>query len=663
MINTRALLIVISMILFFAALIVKLVDIQIVKSEELKYFARKQQVGVEKIPADRGLVYDRNNVLLEYNRHDISFFADLRMVSSKSRDDIAEKFSLVFGKSKAHYLKLLSGTGKTICLEKKASSEKAIQLINYKKTGLFYRQDPTRVYHYGSLASHVLGYVNNEYNGLTGIAQSFNTVLKGEEGLRLVEKNAVGNLVSIEEKETKPSLPGNNIYLTIDKSYQSILEEELKNGLKEYGGSSATGIIMNPNTGEILALANANDFNPNAYWKFNDDVRRNKALTDTYEPGSTFKVITLASLLDQNMCSLHESIYVENGNYKFKNVNIKDTHPHNHLSTTQVLEQSSNIGIAKLVQRMDNETYYKYLRGFGFGYNTSVQLPGEASGLLRKPDKWSGLSKTYLSFGYEISVTPIQLITAFSSVINGGILYLPQIVKRQVRYDGSLVYNFQPKEIRRVISSETSDLMRRLLGGVVKNGTGKKANSELVVVGGKTGTSQKLIDGRYSRAHYNSSFIGFFPVDDPKIAMLILVNSPDIGKYGSLVAAPIFKNVTERIVSGNINDFEHLSPDEKNIDVKYAANIKDNDIVESYDNIRSIGLRETIIDSENRMPDLSSVTVRDAITVLTQLGIKYKINGSGIIYSQSITPGKKLSGNEVCVLTCSDLNIKGASVY
>jgi cell division protein FtsI (penicillin-binding protein 3) len=661
MINSRLLLIVISMLLFFAALIVKLVDIQIVKSEELKYFARKQQVGVEKIPADRGLVYDRNNVLLEYNRHDISFYADLRMVSSKSKDEIAEKFSLVFSKSKSQYLKLLGGTGKTICLEKKAPSEKAIQLIGFKKTGLFYRQDPTRVYHYGSLASHVLGYVNTDYNGQTGVAQKFNAILKGEEGLRLVEKNAIGDLVSVEDKETKPAIPGNNLYLTIDKSYQSILEEELKRGLKEFGGSSAVGIIMNPNTGEILALANANDFNPNEYWKFSDDLRRNKALTDTYEPGSTFKVITLASLLDQKLCSLHESINVENGKYRFKNVNIKDTHPYNHLTTTKVLEQSSNIGFTKLVQRIDDETYYKYLRGFGFGYNTSIQLPGEASGYLRKPDKWSGLSKTYLSIGYELSVTPIQLITAFSAAINGGVLYQPQIIRRQVRYDGSLVYNFQPKEIRRAISFETSEILRDVLGGAVKNGTGNKAYSKLVSIGGKTGTSQKLIDGRYSRAQYNSSFVGFFPVENPQVAMLILVNSPNVGRYGGLVAAPIFKRVAERIVSININDFKNNILDNPVLQVNYAAELREKD--SSYDRLRNIEIKETVLNADNRMPDITNLTVRDAITILTQLGIQYKVTGSGIIISQSIAPGKLLKGNEVCVLKSSELDIRGASVY
>lgn len=661
MINSRALLIVIAIFLFFAALIAKLVDIQIVKSEELKYFANKQQVGVEKIPADRGLVYDRNHVLLEYNRHDISFYADLRMVSSKSKNEIAEKFSLVFGKPRSHYLKLLSGTGKTICLERKAASEKAIQLIDFKKTGLFYREDPTRVYHYRNLASHVLGYVNTEYNGLTGIAQTFNDALKGEEGLRLVEKNAIGDLVSIEDRETKPSIPGNNIFLTIDKSYQSILEEELKKGLKEFGGSSAIGIIMDPYSGEVLALANAHDFDPNEYWRYSDDVRRNKALTDTYEPGSTFKVISFAALLDQKRCSLHESVFVENGNFRFKNVNIKDTHPYDHLTATKILEYSSNIGVAKLIQRLDDETYYKYLRGFGFGYNTSIELPGEAGGLLRKPDKWSSISKTYLSFGYELSVTPIQLIAAFNAVINGGILFKPQIIKRQINYDGSIIYDFQPKQIRRVIADETSVLMRNLLGGVVKNGTGKKAASDLISIGGKTGTSQKLVDGKYSRAHYNSSFIGFFPVENPKISMLILVNSPDVGKYGGLVAAPIFKNIADRLVATHIETFENNLLNEKELDKHYAISDKNTD--SSYDRLRNIQVNSVIQNSNNLMPDLSNITVRDAITILTQIGVKYKINGSGIILSQSISPGNKLSGHEVCILNCAELTVRGASVY
>ena len=330
------------------------------------------------------------------------------------------------------------------------------------------------------------------------------------------------------------------------------------------------------------------------------------------------------------------------------------------LDVVGILEQSSNIGVAKLVQRIDDEKYFKYLRGFGFGNSTSLTLPGETAGRLRKPNEWSKVSKTYLSFGYEISVTPVQIAAGYCALINGGVLYEPQLVQRQISKDGNLVYEFSPKEIRRVISSETSDIMRDLLGGVVKNGTGKKAASELISIGGKTGTSQKLVDGRYSKEHYNSSFVGFFPVENPQVVCLILLNSPDLGKYGGLVAAPIFKNVAERIVQTDYEKYQqYMNPDlMKNL--KFAG---DNSGAE-YQNktqIKPISVKEVKLSSNNKMPDLINCQVKDAIYALTKLGIKYKIKGTGVITSQSISPGEKLKGNEVCLIECSEYQIRGAS--
>jgi cell division protein FtsI (penicillin-binding protein 3) len=560
--NSRTLLVIIVMFLFFIALVVKLVDIQIVRSEELKYYAQRQQTGIETIPAERGLIYDRNNVLLVYNRPDVSFYVDLRMVSEKAKKDIANAFAKVLGKKFIYYMNLMSGTKRTICLENKVPAEKTSYLKRLKRVGYFYNDDPTRVYHYNNLASHILGYVNKDMKGVMGISEYFEESLKGQDGIKLVDRNAIGDVVTVEDAETNPTIPGDNLYLTIDKNYQMILEEELRNGLLLYGGTSATGIMMNPKTSEILAISNVEDFDPNEYWKYNDFQRRNRAITDTYEPGSTFKSFTIASLVDQKLCKLNEKINVENGNYRFKNVNIKDTHPFKSLSVTEIVEQSSNIGVAKLVQRIDDEKYFKYLRGFGFGNYTSITLPGETGGRLRKPTEWSSISKAYLSFGYEISVTPIQMLTAYCALINGGMLYEPQLVQREIDYKGNLVNEFSPKEVRRVISSETSTVMRNLLTGVVNNGTGKKAQSQLISIGGKTGTSQKLVNGSYSKKDYNSSFIGFFPADDPKVACFILINSPDQGRYGGLVAAPIFKNIAERVVRTDIDKFqENINPE------------------------------------------------------------------------------------------------------
>jgi len=659
--NSRALIVIISILIFFIALVIKLVDIQIVRAEEYSFYAQRQQTGIEKIEAERGLIYDRNNVLLVYNRSDVSFYVDLRMIKQKHKNEIAQIFAKKFKKSKNFYLNLMKGSKKTICIEKKAPSEIASSIKNIKLDGFFYKEEPTRVFHYNNLASHVLGYLDNENKGVMGISEYYEDALNGEDGSRLVQKNAIGETVTVDDEEINPAVPGDDFYLTIDKSYQLILEEELRKGVDEYGAVSGTGIIMNPNTGEVLALANIDDYNPNEYWKYNDFQRRNRAITDTYEPGSTFKSFTIASLIEEKLCRLNEKLNLENGTYKFQNVRIKDSHPMKNLDVVGILEQSSNIGVAKLVQRIDDEKYFKYLRGFGFGNSASLTLPGETAGRLRKPNEWSKVSKTYLSFGYEISVTPVQITAAYCALINGGILYEPQLLQRQISKDGNLVYEFSPKEVRRVISSKTSDVMRDLLGGVVKNGTGKKAYSELISIGGKTGTSQKLVDGSYSRQHYNSSFVGFFPVENPQVVCLILLNSPDQGKYGGLVAAPIFKNVAERIVQNDYEEFqEYINPDlMKNL--KFAEDNSVNDY-QSKTQIKPINVKEVKLSANNKMPDLINCQVKDAIYALTKLGVKYKINGTGIITSQSIAPGKKLNGKEVCIIECSEYMVRGASL-
>ena len=663
--NSRAIIIIVLVFLIFIALVIKLVDIQIVKSEELKYYAQRQQTNLEKIEAERGLIYDRNNVLLVYNRNDYSFYLDLRMVSKSGKDKIAEKFSSVFGKSKNYYYNLMTDSDKTICLEKKAPDQKAFLLTNYKVNGLFYREDPTRVYHYDDLASHVLGFVGSDGHGVNGVERSFDKQLSGEDGTCLVERDAVGEMITISEEETKPAVTGDNLILTINKTYQSILEEELRKGLSDYGGTSAVGIIMDPNTGEILSLANMNDYNPNDYWNYSDDDRRDRAVTDTYEPGSTFKSVSMSALLDQNLVNENQKVYVENGRYRFRNVTIYDTHDHSWLTAKGVIEESSNIGMAKLIQNIDDNLFYKYVRAFGFGNYTSTDLPGEVKGKLKKPNEWSAVTKAFMSFGYEIAVTPIQMITAYSAIINGGILYQPQIIKKIIAHDGTIVSENKPKEIRRVISSKTSSEMRSILVGVVDNGTGKYAKLDFIKVGGKTGTSQKLVNGSYSKSDYNSSFIGFFPADNPKIVCFVLVNSPEKGKYGGQVAAPIFRNIAQRIVNTDVDYFEGL-PKEKqdNFDVVISGNTQKDKhtIIPVSATVKTLSYDVDSI-PKNEMPDLTNYSLRDGIKILTKLGIKYKVNGSGVIVSQSIKAGEKISKNLICNIECKELQINGASVY
>ena len=663
--NSRALIIILFVFVFFFGLIIKLIDVQLVKGEELKYYAQRQQTNYETIKAERGLIYDRNDILLVYNRHDVSFYVDLRMLQQKKKSEIAELFSKTFGKSKSHYLKLLNQKPKTICLEKKAPLEKASLLNDYKLSAMFSVDDPSRVYHYGSLGSHILGYVDNDYKGVNGIDKYFNDLLSGKDGKRLIERNAIGGLITVNEDNTIPAFPGQNIILTVDKSYQLILENELKSGIEEFDAESAVGIIMDLNTGEIIALCNVDDFDPNSYWKYSDEQRRDKAITDTYEPGSTFKAFSLAALLEENKCKEKDLVFVENGRYKYKTAYITDSHKNGYLTVKGVFEESSNIGMSKLIQKLDDNDFYKYLRAFGFGNYSSICLPGETSGKLKKPDEWSGITKAFMSFGYEVSVTPIQLITAYSSLVNGGILYQPLLVKKVEDSDGNIISENSPKVVRRVISEKTSERMISLLKSVVENGTGEFAKCDLITVGGKTGTSKIASDGKYISGKYNSSFVGFFPAENPKLICLVLINSPKTQYYGGKVAAPIFKNIVEKIVQSDPSRF-FKSESNESFEQKFSENrskLENKKVGGEEKSNYKFASMTTDSKSKNLMPDLNGLTMKEALEILSGLGIKYKINGSGIVTNQSIKPGIKINQNCSCTIKCAEFKLSGVNIY
>lgn len=654
MINSRVFWVLVGVSIFFILLIVKLFDLQILKNEESIFYAKRQQNKTEYVKAERGLIYDRNNILLVYNRNDISFFLDNNFIGAKDRPIVAKKLSSLFKNKPSHYLKMMKGKSSTISIEKKVSNEKGLLVKNLELPALYFREDPTRIYHYNSMASHIIGYVDDQLNGVDGIESSFNSTLKGEDGVRLIERSAGGRMITIKEEDTKESVPGLNLQLTIDKKFQSILEEELRNGVKNYNASSATGIMMDPNNGEILALANVSDYDPNNYSEYDDFRRKNRCITDTYEPGSTLKAINLAALLDQNLCSENELINVENGRYKYRDKIIQDAHQHNTLTVRGVLEQSSNIGMSKLIQRIDDEMLYKYLRGFGFGNFTSIELPGEVKGTLLKPSDWSLVSKAFLSFGYEMSVTPIQLVTAYSALVNGGILYQPQIVKRLINSFGETNLEYKPREVRRIISQKTSDRMRSLLASVVKYGTGQNAKLDFVTVGGKTGTSKIFENGKYSKSNYNSSFVGFFPVENPQVVCLILLNSPKVGGYGGLVAAPIFKEVTKRMLISLQESYQNDSQKtkEESEDVQFIKTKSVEEVTPVI--VKNVSEDHPVkqnINANNIMPDLKNYSLREAIVILTKLGLKYKVSGSGKISSQSITPGTQIKKGSICKIT------------
>ncbi len=664
MINSRAL--IIAGILFTGLIILalKLFTIQIAKHEYYTRVAETQQYKPQIIKAERGLIKDVNGEVLSYTFDDVSFFVDKRMMNQEKVDSIASVFSKVIGKPKSIYINLIKDGNKTVCLEKKVPMEQAIKLKKLVIDGLTYQEDFSRVYPYGSSASHVLGYVDKDGKGVEGIEKLFNDDLAGENGYYVFERDVLGRILSVDDNMSKAPQTGNTVQLTINKNYQKILEEEIANGIQKFGGESAVGIIMNPNTGEVLALANYPDFDPANYNLFDANNRRNRAITDTYEPGSTMKAITMSILIDNNLVNEAEVINTENGAYKYKGVTIYDSHKSTQLTVRQVLEQSSNIGMSKLIERVDDNTLYKYLRDFGFSNKTLVDLPSEAEGTMKLPKNFTGISKAYMSFGYEVAVTPLQMIAAFSALINGGTLYQPFITKSVTDHFGNVISENKATRIRTVIKKSTSDEIKNMMIGVVEQGSGTAAQLPDVLVGGKTGTAQKLVNNSYTSAKHNSSFIGFFPADNPKVVIYVLINSPVFGQYGGLVAAPVFHDVAKRMIESDIN----LVPNKKRIerqnnlmdqliaDMKNSAK-SNSSVSRSYLNIAE---KKTITSNRkfydrSTMPDLSNQSMRDAIAQLNEMGLQYKIVGTGKVVWQSIQPGLTFSKSDVCSLKCEPI--------
>ncbi len=658
--NSRALIISFFVLIAFVVLVIKLFTVQIGDHTAYKAKADRQQNTIHAVKAERGIFYDRKNEILAYTKDDISFYADSRMLRKhpKNEKKIARKLSRIFNTNKNKYISLINHSKGNVCLEKKVPKNKALLLDNFVVDGFFKTADYTRVYPYKNITSHILGYVDKQSVGRAGLEKKYDNMLKGIDGELYIENDAIGKTVSIDfDKSTSP-VPGYSFQLTIDKVYQKILVNELSKGIQEYKAKSGIGIIANPHTGEILAMANVPDYDPNEYSKYSNFERRNRALTDTYEPGSTMKSVVLSLLLDKNLTNENKVINTENGVYRIKGAWIRDTHKFDRLTVKEILEESSNVGIVKLSDKINDNDFYKGLRDFGFGNLTSIDMPGETRGYLKKPDQFSGISKAFISHGYEISVTPIQMIMAYSAIINGGILYKPYILKEIIGPQKKIVKEFTPQKIRRVISESTSKRMRKILLGVVEEGTGIKAQQDNIYVGGKTGTTQKIVDGKYSSKEYNSSFIGFFPVDNPEIICFVLLDAPQVGRYGGQAAAPIFKNITSKILETDFSikrnknsikrdEFIQNLMTEINIEDKRDNQISFSNVSDEQKQINKDKIKRFI------MPNLSKKTIIEAISELSELNIKYSFEGSGRIIKQSIKPGTHLVKGMECQLICS----------
>src|SRR5712671_3687046 len=509
--------------------------------------AQRQQQRTIEITPKRGIIYDRNMHALAMSVPVKSAFAVPAEIADESM--AAGLLSGVLGVPQDVLQARMASSRSFVWISRKLPPEKveAIEALNLK--GVYFQDENQRFYPKRDLAAHVLGFVDPDEKGLAGIEYQLDSQIRSKSEKIVVMADARQRWFDGGEAQRER---GANVVLTLDEKIQYIAERELAAAIAKTRALAGTVMVMNPNTGEILALANWPKFNPNAANESPAEARMNRAVSALYEPGSTFKLITLAAAFDQGITRPEEVFDCENGAVYVAGHRIRDHKPFGLLNVADILAQSSDVGAIKIALRLGAPKFYDYIRAFGFGQPTGVDMPGESKGILRRLESWSAISIGSISMGQEVGITPVQLVTAVSAIANGGVLAKPHVVqaiKRGERVVGpDSVYSVG--ETRRVIRPETAATLRRLMEGVVLNGTGKLAHLDGWTSAGKTGSAQKIdpATGRYSPTHFIASFTGFAPISNPAVSVLVSLDSPVGLHEGGIVAAPVFKRIAEQVL-------------------------------------------------------------------------------------------------------------------
>lgn len=576
--------------MLFFLIIFKVFYIQVFNYKKLNKLAESLWNRNLPIEANRGKIYDRQGVVLADNKTTVSLVLIPNQIKDKEKASIelAKILNISVDNMKKHVYKKTS-IERVHPEGRRLSFDVADKINALKIDGVYLVKESKRYYPFDKMMSHTLGFVGIDNQGLSGLELMYDRYLTGEYGAIKYISDAKGNKLELEETYMEAQ-DGMNLTLTINSKLQTVLEREINNAWDKYNPDQAIGIIMDPNTGEILSITARPNFSPTNYQKYNvEELNRNLPVWATYEPGSTFKIITLATALNENLIDLEHDHYYDTGSIRVENARIKCWKAGGHGEETflQVVENSCNPGFVVMGQKIGKEKLFEYIKKFGFGLKTGVDLNGEASGILFDLDKVGPVELATTSFGQGVSVTPIQQITAVSAAINGGTLYKPYIVKsiNEPETNQVIKYN-KPVKVRNVIKSETSKKVREALESVVTNGTGRNAFIDGYRVGGKTGTAQKVKDGHYMSGNYIVSFMGFMPANDPKIIVYVAIdNAKGITQYGGTIAAPIVRNILKDAIdilnikkptgagekNYNFNELKYLSvPNVIGLDLKEA---------------------------------------------------------------------------------------------
>ena len=654
MVRLRIMLLALGASLWALVIAVRLIHLQVLERPFFQRQSARQSERTVTLEARRGSILDRNGRPLAVSVEADSIYAMPQDVSDPART--ATALARALGTDAAGRKEILNQLQKNrafVWIKRKVSPGAARAVRDLQLDGIGFLAESRRYYPKRELASQVLGYVGLDNLGMSGVEYGFESALKGRKETVVVTTDARHRPVGHTEK---PSTEGLSVVLTLDEAIEYVAERELDRAMAETQSIAGVVVVVDPFTGEVLAMANRPTFNPNSFQSYPSSRWKNRAVADAYEPGSIFKIVTAAAGLQERVVEPEEVLDCGHGQIEIAGVSINDHAVFDKLTFRMAVAKSSDIGMIRVAQRLGREQFARYMRDFGFGTPTGVELPGESSGLLRPTTKWSAISLASLSFGQEVGVTALQMAMATSAVANGGYLMKPLVVRRVEDKDGRVVKESKPLAVRRVLQPATVDTLTDLLKGVVREGTGRHAAIPGYVVAGKTGTAQKIEpSGHYSMVDHVASFVGFAPASHPALVVLVSLDTPK-GPHneGGDVAAPVFARVMEQALR------QRAVPSDDPERVLRATPVRPESVIRaSYrpgmpaaDAGRSAA--PTSGDDDPRiMPDLRGASAREGALAAARRGLIVELKGSGRVVAQTPEPGAEIEPGQSCELSLS----------
>ena len=623
-------------ILGFALVAMRAFDLQVLQEQQWGERAERQHQKVIPLTPQRGTIFDSNGEELAVSVDVDSIYAEPRKLEDRAA--AAKKLAKALGLSARDVSAKLKGNSNFVWLKRQVSpsQSESVKELAFKGVGMI--KEPRRFYPNSNIAAHLLGFTGLDPKGLEGLELKYDKMILGRGGYLVMERDALGRGIGSGSPEVQGATRGHDLYLTIDKNLQYIAERELADGLRTTQAKAGTVVMLEPASGKVLAMASYPEYNPNAYTSYKPSQWRNRAVCDSFEPGSTFKVFLVAAALNDAVITTKQKIDCENGVFRVGGKDIHDHKKYQKLTPAEIIKYSSNIGSAKIGKMLERQAFYGYIKDFGFGQQTGIDLPGEVVGLLRPPDKWFEVDLAAISFGQGLSVTPIQLAAAVGSIANGGYLMEPYVVDRVVDSQGQVTQQNQPRVVRKVIAQDVAQTVARMMEMTTEEGgTATSARVPGFRVAGKTGTAQKVdaVTGGYSADKWVASFVGFLPAEAPRLVMLVIIDEPKIGHYGGLTAAPVFSRIAAQAMQSlKVAPNQELPAGEMLPSLEQI-------IVEATTPKRS-RMQEVATDEVSagpQMPDFLGLSYRQVLELMQADQLNVSFRGRGRVVEQSPVPG------------------------